>query len=81
MVTIRTSFLLLAGLLLMQEATLEMEALPQRVGGHMQRLQLPGRIHGLAAWRQRHALGPSRVVHGAFGQQRRQRHHDPRWEL
>ena len=37
-------------LLLMQEATREMEALPARVGGHLHRLPLPGRIHGLAAW-------------------------------
>src|ERR1051325_5347084 len=48
-------------LLLMQEATLEMEALPQRVGGHMQRLQLPGRIHGLAAWRP-HRLPPTQAL-------------------
>jgi endonuclease/exonuclease/phosphatase family metal-dependent hydrolase len=37
-------------LLLMQEATLDMESLPSLVGGHMQRLPLPRRIHGLAAW-------------------------------
>src|SRR5882672_6230860 len=37
-------------LLLMQEATLEMETLPWRAGGHLHRLPLPGRIHGLAAW-------------------------------
>jgi len=37
-------------LLLMQEATRDMEVLPSLVGGHMQRLQLPHRIHGLAAW-------------------------------
>lgn len=37
-------------LLLMQEATKEMESLPALVGGHMYRRRLPGRIHGLAAW-------------------------------
>lgn len=37
-------------LLLMQEATLDMEVLPNLVGGHMQRIQMPRRIHGLAAW-------------------------------
>ena len=37
-------------LLLMQEATKEMEALPALVGGHIYRRRLPGRIHGLAVW-------------------------------
>jgi len=37
-------------LLLMQEATLEMEALPDFVGGHFHREPLPTRIHGLGAW-------------------------------
>lgn len=37
-------------LLLMQEATKEMESLPALVGGHIHRRRLPGRIHGLAAW-------------------------------
>jgi len=37
-------------LLLMQEATQEIDALPQLVGGHFHREPLPGRIHGLAAW-------------------------------
>lgn len=37
-------------LLLMQEATREIEALPTLVGGHFYREPLPGRIHGLAAW-------------------------------
>jgi endonuclease/exonuclease/phosphatase (EEP) superfamily protein YafD len=37
-------------LLLLQEATREMEALPDMVGGHFYRDPLPRRIHGLAAW-------------------------------
>src|SRR5438105_966966 len=38
-------------LLLLQEATAEMEGLPSRVGGTFVRTPLPGRIHGLAAWK------------------------------
>jgi endonuclease/exonuclease/phosphatase (EEP) superfamily protein YafD len=37
-------------LLLMQEATADIEALPMLAGGHFYREPLPGRIHGLAAW-------------------------------
>jgi endonuclease/exonuclease/phosphatase (EEP) superfamily protein YafD len=37
-------------LLLMQEATEEIETLPHLVGGHFHWEPLPGRIHGLAAW-------------------------------
>ncbi|HYB10190.1 MAG TPA: endonuclease/exonuclease/phosphatase family protein [Alphaproteobacteria bacterium] len=37
-------------LVLMQEATAEIDALPQRVGGYYARQPLPGRNHGLAAW-------------------------------
>jgi endonuclease/exonuclease/phosphatase (EEP) superfamily protein YafD len=37
-------------LLLMQEATEEMETLPRIVGGHFHWEPLPARIHGLAAW-------------------------------
>jgi len=37
-------------LLLMQEATREMDGLTARVGGQYQRNLLPGRIHGLAVW-------------------------------
>jgi len=37
-------------LMLMQEATKAIDALPQRVGGHYHRTPLPGRIHGLAVW-------------------------------
>ncbi len=38
------------GLLLMQEATQEMDGLTKRVGGQYQRNLMPGRIHGLAVW-------------------------------
>ncbi|MBV9811865.1 MAG: endonuclease/exonuclease/phosphatase family protein [Acetobacteraceae bacterium] len=41
-------------LLLMQEATPEIESLAGRVGGHLARAPLPGRIHGPAIWT-RHA--------------------------
>ena len=49
-------------LLLMQEATVAMNALPQHLGGFYTRVPLPGRIHGLAV------LSPTcharpRVVH------------------
>jgi endonuclease/exonuclease/phosphatase (EEP) superfamily protein YafD len=37
-------------LLLMQEATREIDSLTARVGGHYARHPLPGRRHGLAAW-------------------------------
>jgi endonuclease/exonuclease/phosphatase (EEP) superfamily protein YafD len=37
-------------LLLMQEATAEIDALPRKIGGYYTRQPLPGRIHGLAAW-------------------------------
>lgn len=37
-------------LLLMQEATQEMDRLPAILGGHYMRCPLPGRIHGLAMW-------------------------------
>jgi endonuclease/exonuclease/phosphatase family metal-dependent hydrolase len=37
-------------LLFMQEATAQMSALPDLVGGHFHRRSLPGRIHGLAVW-------------------------------
>ncbi len=38
-------------LLLMQEATAAIDNLPARIGGHYARNPLPGRLHGLAAWR------------------------------
>jgi len=37
-------------LFLMQEATEAMDRLPDLIGGHYFRSNLPGRIHGLAAW-------------------------------
>jgi len=37
-------------LLLMQEATRDIDALPARIGGHYTRTPLPDRIHGLAVW-------------------------------
>jgi endonuclease/exonuclease/phosphatase (EEP) superfamily protein YafD len=37
-------------LLLMQEATREMDGLSKRVGGQYQRNLMPGRVHGLAVW-------------------------------
>ncbi len=37
-------------LLLMQEATREIDRLDRRVGGHYARSPLPGRIHGVACW-------------------------------
>lgn len=37
-------------LLLMQEATSEIEKLPALCGGHLDRAPLPARIHGLATW-------------------------------
>lgn len=37
-------------LLLMQEATARIDALPSRIGGYYVRSALPGRTHGLAAW-------------------------------
>jgi endonuclease/exonuclease/phosphatase (EEP) superfamily protein YafD len=37
-------------LLLMQEATKDIDRLPTRVGGEYMRTPLPGRVHGLATW-------------------------------
>ncbi|MBW4092253.1 MAG: endonuclease/exonuclease/phosphatase family protein [Proteobacteria bacterium] len=37
-------------LLLMQEATTDIDLLPGRIGGHYARTPLPDRIHGLAMW-------------------------------
>ncbi|WP_158747577.1 endonuclease/exonuclease/phosphatase family protein [Acidisphaera sp. L21] len=37
-------------ILLMQEATHDIDPLPQRVGGGYHRIPLPGRVHGLAVW-------------------------------
>ena len=48
-------------LLLMQEATEAIEALPRLVAGHFHREPLPGRKYGLAAWSP-HPLPPSIAV-------------------
>ena len=45
----------------MQEATDEIEALPDLVGGHFHWEPLPGRIHGLAAWSP-HPLPPPQIL-------------------
>jgi len=37
-------------LMLMQEATREIDHLAERIGGHYARSPLPGRIHGVACW-------------------------------
>ncbi len=37
-------------LMLMQEATREIDELPHHIGGGYMRVPLPGRIHGLAMW-------------------------------
>ena len=37
-------------ILLMQEATQDIDALPRHVGGGYARVPLPGRVHGLAVW-------------------------------
>jgi endonuclease/exonuclease/phosphatase (EEP) superfamily protein YafD len=37
-------------LLLMQEATEQVDLLPAWLGGHLSRNRLPGRLHGLATW-------------------------------
>ena len=49
-------------LLLLQEATKDMDHLPNLVGGHFYRDPLPRRIHGLAAWSPKH-LHPPRTIH------------------
>ncbi len=49
-------------LLLLQEATVAMNALPQHLGGFYARVPLPGRIHGLAVWTPTPHAHP-RVVH------------------
>jgi endonuclease/exonuclease/phosphatase family metal-dependent hydrolase len=46
-------------LLLMQEATAEIDHLPERLGGHYARIALPGRQHGLAAWSPHRLVSPA----------------------
>ncbi len=48
-------------LLLMQEATREIDLLPSRLSGHYSRSPLPGRIHGVACWSPRPFLSPPLV--------------------
>ncbi len=49
-------------LLLMQEATERIDVLPARIGGHYDRMVLPGRQHGLAAWSPTAFQTPSRSL-------------------
>ncbi len=45
-------------LLLLQEATRDIDALPAQLGGQYSRTALPGRIHGLATWSPRAVAAP-----------------------
>jgi endonuclease/exonuclease/phosphatase (EEP) superfamily protein YafD len=45
-------------LFLMQEATARIDSLPKSIGGYYERLALPGRLHGLAAWSEQPFHGP-----------------------
>jgi endonuclease/exonuclease/phosphatase family metal-dependent hydrolase len=47
--------------LLMQEVTQHMDALPRLASGHYNRMPWPGRIHGLAVW-SRHNFAAPRVL-------------------
>lgn len=49
-------------LLLMQEATEEIDGLPLLLGGHYHRASLPGRVHGLAAWSPARLPGTASVL-------------------
>jgi len=49
-------------LLLMQEATGEMDQLPAILGGHYARCPLPGRIHGLAMWQPEEFLAAPTIL-------------------
>ena len=49
-------------ILLMQEATRDIDALPGQVGGFYARAPLPGRIHGLAVWTPGELAGPPMVL-------------------
>ena len=49
-------------ILLMQEATHAIDALPGQVGGFYARTPLPGRIHGLAVWTPGELPGPPTVL-------------------
>jgi endonuclease/exonuclease/phosphatase family metal-dependent hydrolase len=47
--------------MLMQEATKDIEELPSLIGGHFHRLSWLGRIHGLGVWSPHH-FGPPRAL-------------------
>ena len=49
-------------LMLMQEATERIDVLPARLGGYYDRMVLPGRQHGLAAWSPTPFQRPSRSL-------------------
>ena len=49
-------------LLLMQEATAPLDALPALIGGCFHRLPLPARIHGLATWSPHESTPPSTLA-------------------
>ncbi|HQT66299.1 MAG TPA: endonuclease/exonuclease/phosphatase family protein, partial [Acetobacteraceae bacterium] len=49
-------------LLLMQEATAQIDILPIAMGGYYARVVLPGRHHGLAAWSALPWRNPARVL-------------------
>lgn len=48
-------------LLLMQEATTDIDLLPDIMGGHYARAPLPGRIHGVACWSRTPFIRPPRA--------------------
>jgi len=48
-------------ILLMQEATEEIDLLPEIMGGYYERAPLPGRIHGVACWSRREFLRQPRA--------------------
>lgn len=49
-------------LVLMQEATREIEGLPKLVGGHFHRVPWARRIHGLAVWGRQHFAAPNTIA-------------------
>jgi endonuclease/exonuclease/phosphatase (EEP) superfamily protein YafD len=49
-------------LMLMQEATREIDELPRHIGGGYMRVPLPGRIHGLAMWMPGKLPNPPTVI-------------------
>lgn len=49
-------------LVLMQEATVRIDTLPEAIGGYYARDVLPGRLHGLAAWSRKPLHSPARTL-------------------